>query len=46
MLKSESLDLKERAADVLGHTAPKLSERLLNEVALKDAINLVHDENE
>jgi hypothetical protein len=35
MMKSDSLDLKERTADVFGHASPKLTERLRNEVALK-----------
>lgn len=46
MLKSDSLDLKERTADVLGNASPRLNERLRSEVALKEAIHLVHDENE
>lgn len=46
MLRADSLDLKERTADVLGYAAPKMSEKIRTEVILKEAIRLVHDENE
>jgi hypothetical protein len=45
LLQNDSLDIKERAGDILGHAAPHLSEQLRNESILKEAIHLMHDEN-